>query len=540
MLTPAPPKSWFLNEKLYTKLLVSKEDQEPFSHCLVKILGTSSLYNVVGSSDSIKDKIHLAHALMHMLVLSSHSSIRRISLSLIQSLVVSSIKNEELAIRIIRIGRLGLGSILIQENARRLSGYVTSATISSSIVNTAIAPTVSNVANLSSESSLSAWGDDKIREAKDFSSRLYLALFSIIPSNSDSALSSYLTQSLMDLSILCSHPLIVSTAGSDIWIRLCIKAGYDPLELVEEKGEEIVKRWMDLVNAKELSSDFDHTLGGLWSSSSSSVSTVVSDINSITYFRDATLSAITLFTRVSPSILVDIVSPKVMNILADEKVQELRVIDVDIWKGQGGVLVDVKTITSGGSSSKAKAAASSVRISSLLANSGKPAANSKAALAAKAEKEAERVQLEKESEIRKKVSIIRDQIHASLDTLQAVIQGVVQASSMSVDPEEAAFAFQNWVYRWISTLQLVIARELKVVHKGSDVSKGAVLAGRKAVDVFRSISRAAAMVEDGRLMKMIQMGWDIATLRVIGIEEGGEEGIPEDMCKKVLEGIIDW
>jgi hypothetical protein len=395
---------------------------------------------------------------------------------------------------------------------------------------------VAPAATAASAESATAWGDDQLRAAKEFSTRLFNGLQALIPTVEPSDEPSdrpLLEAALMDLVILTTHPMVATTVGTDIWIRLCLRADIDPRDLVEQFGTECVTSWLASVSAAEDKPSEDPTLGGLAKSIPEG-------------FKKATLSALTLFTSVSPEPVMAVLLPKVFEALDTKMVEGITAQDVEIWKGEEGVLVidplGRKKVTEEDDRPKTaeekwerelrkelqakKGAAAAPAKSAASKPAGKPA-NAKAAAQAKAEKEAEKAQLEKESAIRKRVSDIQAKVVAGLDALESVITGVVT----SLD-EEAKEVFELWTDKVVQAVLNVISRELVVYRKGKEVPKGAVLVGKKAIEVFRSI----AGTTDYRIQQVIQSGWDIVTLRLMGVEEGGE-GIPEELCKKALAGM---
>ncbi|KAJ3405592.1 translational activator of GCN4, partial [Chytridiales sp. JEL 0842] len=518
--TPAA-KSWFLNEKYYAKLLTSAEEQLPFLDSLITVLKDINLYNLVGSSDSVQEKMPLASSLSFFMVLSTFPTVRRHAAACVKSLIES---NDEVLARVCRMGRLGLGAIL-QDPTK----FVAPPSINPSMVIVS--------ASDSTTESTTAWADDKTRASKEFSSRLFTGLHSLIPlmEPSDAPPSRPLLESaLMDLVILTTHPMVSSTVGSDVWIRLCLRADVDPTNLVERFGPQVVTLWMDSVSASAAKPVEDATLGGLGKGVPES-------------FRRATLSALTLFTSVAPEAVMACLLPKVFDALDDKLVEGISAQDVEIWKGEEGVLVidplnrkknnddddrprtaEEKWERELRKEIQAKKGASAIQPKPAASKpAGKPA-NAKAAAQAKAEKEAERVQLEKESEIRKHVSEIQAKVLAGLEALESVISGVVN----SLD-DEAKEVFELWSNKVVRAVLRVVSRELTVCRKGKEVPKGAVLVGRKVIDVFRSVAKTT----DYRTQMIISSGWDVATLRLMGIEEGGE-GIPEELCKKTLSGLV--
>ncbi|KAJ3197163.1 translational activator of GCN4 [Irineochytrium annulatum] len=365
-------RSWFLNEKYYSKLLISPEEQKVMAKCLLKVLSRDRLYNMIGPVDSLKERLPLANAATFLLV------------------------------------------------------------------------------------------------EFEAASRILLAIQSLLPANTENVSSSALHNALLDLAVLASHPVVTAAMGSDSWVRLCFRSGCDPNEVVCTLGPSRVLAWL----------------------------------------KDAEVNEVESWKGV------------VLEGLGGAVVKDIRPVDVEIWAGEEGVLVVDVT----GKRKEKANGQDNVRLSQKQAVAEKKGSNAKAIAAAKAEKEAERVQLEKESKIRKQVGNLRENMLSILSTLDAVIRGV----SLSLD-DDARDALSTWTSRLISALCNVMTRELVVFKNGRDVAKGAVLAGKRTMEVYKSL----ASVSDSRMTKYIGQGWDTAMYRLMGLLEG-PEGLDPEACKKDL------
>ncbi|KAI8841708.1 armadillo-type protein [Chytridium lagenaria] len=187
--------------------------------------------------------------------------------------------------------------------------------------------------------------------------------------------------------------------------------------------------------------------------------------------------------------------------------------EVEIWRGQEGVLViDVV-------GKKGRVVKDEVRISVKQAAAEKKNGAGKANAAAKAEKEMERVQLEKESEIRRRVNEIRDGVLGWIDVLEAVVEGVSRA--IGDEPREA---MEMWIGRVVEGVLKVVARELV------EGTREGVIVGKRAISLFRKL---AGSVLDLRVVRFVELGWDTAMFRLMGVVEG-EEGLPKEAFKKDL------
>ncbi|KAJ3059769.1 hypothetical protein HDU99_006219, partial [Rhizoclosmatium hyalinum] len=448
---------------------------------------------------------------------------RRATLEHLQTLVNNPTTTPETLLYITTLGRNGLGAILEKQ------GQVPTRP------NPAILTTLPATAAAAAETS-SAWGDDAQKLVYEFSTRVFNSIQSLVPSSNVSHYTpDVMSTILMNLLVLCTHPVVDATVGSDAWIRVCWRAGVDPLQVVERLGATKIAGWM------ASTADVDPTLGGFQ---------LRADEGG---FQKATLNAVTLLVGISANVVMSACMPGVIASLDNSVVSGVGLVDVEVWKGVEGVAVcdvygklkvvkveeeeDLRGKTEEEKweiqlkkelqAKKGATAAPAAAAKGKAPEKGKPV-NAKAAAAAKAEKEAERVQLEKESATRKRVQAIYERVSTALDILQAVLEGVASALD-----EEAREAFEMWMARCMESVLKVVERESVVIRRGKKGKRGPVLVGKKAIDVFRLISKAT----EDRIWRIVEMGWDIATLRLMGVEISAT-GIPEDLCKKDLSVVL--
>ncbi|KAJ3234763.1 translational activator of GCN4 [Chytriomyces hyalinus] len=531
-------KTFFLNEKFYAKLLTSKDDQLAFFHCLSLILTTECLYAQLPST-SRQEKSLFASAWAHLMMTPSvNHEVRRSAIDYIQNLVcTSSPEQEEILRRVANIGRMGIGAIVEKSVVldRPNPSSLTSNAESSGAISIAAA------------AEASAWGDDVAKQESELSARLFATIQSLIPSSLHAPASllkgEKLQLVLMELLVLCAHPVVTSSVGKDAWIRVCWRCGVDPLNVVASLGGAVVERWMasSLQSATVTPTDAieeDYTLGGF-------------SVNVSAGFQEATLNAITLLVGVFPEVVLNKAMPSILESLDNAVVKNVTLVDIAIWKGEEGVAVcdsqgklkvapvveedDERPKTAEEKwerelkkelqAKKGASAASTAKAPPKSA--GKPV-SAKAAAAAKAEKEAEKLQLEKESANRKRVEAIRLRVLGALQVLESILNGVV----VSLD-EDARETFEMWMSRSIEAVLRVVERESVIVRRGKRGKKGPLLVGKKAIDVFRLISKATG----DRIWRVVEMGWDVATLRLMGVEIS-PVGISEDLCKKDLSVVL--
>ncbi|KAI8828909.1 armadillo-type protein [Chytriomyces cf. hyalinus JEL632] len=506
--------TFFLNEKFYGKLLTSKDDQLAFFHCLSLILTTESLYSMLPSA-SRQEKSLFASAWAHLMMTPSvNHEVRRAAIDYIQTLVcTTSPDQEEILHRVANIGRMGIGAIV--EKCVVLDRPNPSSLTSNS--------EASNSISIAAAAEASAWGDDVAKQQSELSARLFAAIQSLIPSTlhaSPSLLKSAKLQLvLMELLVLCAHPVVTSSVGKDAWIRVCWRCGVDPLNVVASLGGAVAERWMAscLQSASATpvdASEEDYTLGGF-------------SVNVSAGFQEATLNAITLLVGVFPEVVLNKAMPSILESLDNAVVKNVTLVDIAVWKGEEGVAVcdsqgklkvaavaeedDERPKTAEEKWERelkkelqAKKGASATSTAKAPAKAAGKPVSAKAAAAANAEKGAEKLRLEKERANRERVEAIRLGVLGALQVLESILNGVV----VCLD-EDAREAFEMWMSRSIEAVLRVVERESVVVRRGKRGKKGPLLAG--AIDVFRLISKATG----DRIWRVVETGWDVATLRLM-------------------------
>ncbi|KAI9338101.1 armadillo-type protein [Zopfochytrium polystomum] len=549
--SPTAKNYWFLNEKYYHKLSHSEADHQAFAKCVLAILQRDELYALVGTADTPIEKALLSKALAFVSVDCPYYRVRRFALESLRKFAL------QVPTKAIQAGRWAVGTVLNDSERVLVPPVVNPAVLdlsSKSLSASSLgSPDASSIAG-----ERSSWGDDAKKVFREISMRLFSVLQAVVPP-SDRSLSDddsnenaeedpatvALSRSVINLAAIASHPVFArGTAGADAWIQLCIRAGLDAPTVVEAYGDEVIASWLDIVahdpSSGVLDSHADMTLGGLTPPSSGDPD---ADPQS---WRTATLAALSLFTAVSPSTTLSSVLPVVLTGLDSKWVADVSVEDIEIFHGEEGVLVgSVLSKSKGAVDDRPRTAEEKwdqelrKELEAKKGKSGSSAASGKgsagaakggkAAAVSKAEKEAERALLEAESATRRRVRAIRAKVKSALDALEAVVNGV--ANSLG---DEARNALEEWMAPVVACLvNNVISRELVVVRNGSDVPKGAVLVGEQSILLFRALAHAS----DERLSRVVDMGWDIALLRLIGVEQGGD-GLPLELCKKDLSVFL--
>lgn len=173
-----------LNQKIYSKLCTSLEDESSLAQLVFKALK-------LGFFDFTRMNVH---ALIKYLVINSkNSETRKLMLSLIDQLMKSNMNLTTKMILHICEGVL-----------------VTS-----------------------------VQGQDKTRSSSTLAYKVMSLLELAIPSNDQTNF-----QSLMDCCVLASHPILVNKFGNDCWIRLCARANIKPGDILETYLETTLKSWI--------------------------------------------------------------------------------------------------------------------------------------------------------------------------------------------------------------------------------------------------------------------------------------------------------
>ncbi|KAJ3031271.1 translational activator of GCN4 [Rhizophlyctis rosea] len=501
ILTPAPPKSFLLNEKLYAKLLPTTEDQTPFLNTLLTIIRNEPWYTLCGASQAAKDKQPLASALVWTLVHGTQP-VRRAAYKEVNTLASSSDAN---LLTVVKLVRIGLGALLV-EHAKEVAA---------------------------SKHEVTAWGDRPPRSSKEFGVKVFQALQSAIPyvpeyeeeeeggptgSGRDEKA---IQECLLDVAVLACHPVIIDAMGEDVWIRLCFRAGTGPQVVV---SSSLGQKW---VRDRISNTGEDISYGG--------ISSTVLDS-----FRHATLSAITLFTEVATEVVLPIILPWSLDTLDSAEAKALTATDVATWATPEGELYYDPTVKKGGGRVDDRPRTADEKwereLKKELEKKGKGgkggAAGGKAGeKLTKAEIEARQAQVVKEGEVRKRVAAVREGLFAALDAFDAVVSGIHKSVG-----EDARETFGEWMGKVVNVLlHGVIGREV-VVYKGGKKRDGlvgsgggAVLLGRRAVESFVSVGGLAGERIEG-VVRDVAMG----VLRAQGVVEGGE-GVDESYCSMSVQ-----
>lgn len=486
-----PPKSFLLNEKLYSKLASSPDEQMPFVRTIFALIRDDGWYESSLAANALP---LLASALVFVLVQSSQL-VRRAALKCLDDLVSSG---SNCVVRVVGLLRTGLASIL-HEHAKETAA----------------------------KREILAWNDPQPRSSRDFGHRVYTALqtgFPVGENNSSSERSDQvraLEGALLDVAVIACHPIICATMGDDVWVRLCFRVGTGP-HIVDTYGAKWIESRVSADNA-----DLSH--GGL------------SDSIPID-FRNATLAAITLFTEVATQTVLPTVIPWCLGALQNAEVNSSTHTDVAVWATPEGTLhfdPTVKKVT-GKVDDRPKTAEEKwerelrkeldAKRGAKATTAGKGSKGGEKLT--KAEMELKIAQTEKEAQIRKRVQALRSGVINSLDVLDAILNGIRRSVG-----DESRESFGLWIGKVIDVvLHGLIARELFIYRNGQKGEVGAVLAGKKGLQTFVNLAEAAGeKIEDLVEPPVLSA----AILRAGGVLEGSD-GLDEKYCKQPVSSECEF
>ncbi|KAJ3090385.1 translational activator of GCN4 [Quaeritorhiza haematococci] len=399
LLTLPLSKSFLLDPKMYTKLLVTPEDQLPFMHTLVYILQHQEVYNILNSTTSLQPlpsgtEMRFSSALCFALAQSQHWIVRRLAYEHV-SFLASHVKDDALLTRVVRTVRFGVGAALVASADEAVSSNASGATDAGS----------SEAAKDGDAGSGGlAWAKENIqvRNTRALGHRMFLAVQAAIP-KSDSLAEVFAEEdgadpyhlhhqhassengpsraarekAVMDMIVLGCHPTLTAVMGQDMWVRLCFRAGFEPSRVVERDAPGLLSQWSAPppveatpapsavaptpsttekerpASAGKKGANSTTASKATASTSSTSAATTVEENPFATvdatsggllsesipkHFRDATLAAVALLTSVAPAAVVSNLMPWVLNYLQDDIVRDITATDIEVWKTPEGVL----------------------------------------------------------------------------------------------------------------------------------------------------------------------------------------------------------
>jgi hypothetical protein len=207
LFNPHTAKSLLLNEKLYSKLLTSTEEFEPFLGLLFQLLYDNALFERIVASDQCS--VLFADALVYSMILLPFETSRREVLCKIQAFVNDTAEKPDTLIKVTSIVKSGIERVFLLESNR--------------------------------EREITAWKPEAVLNSDEFGYRAYRSLGSLIPKKKAPCSEDI----LMELVLVSNNEIITSLVGNDSWVSLCNRAGVNPRDLIENRSTLLFQSWFD-------------------------------------------------------------------------------------------------------------------------------------------------------------------------------------------------------------------------------------------------------------------------------------------------------
>ncbi|KAK5667273.1 translational activator of GCN4 [Batrachochytrium dendrobatidis] len=506
-------KAFLFNERFYSKLLISSDEQLSFLEIITAILCDHSLYDAVVKDQN--DMRVFANAMVWVMV-NSAAPIRHQAISRLTVAVANDAKVLERAAILVR---LGLGHALTGGS------------------NNTATPISSTKSISSLEPVLNIWNDKPNCSSAELAQRALIALYSVLPTTPAESAKSVLESALLDLAVIASLPMMVHIHGADLWVRLCFRCGLDPRSVLESRASTHLTKWLE-------STHEDSTIGGIATTFPTAI-------------RTATMTCMRLMTEVAADIVLPIALPYSLNILSDESLDSVTSTDVLIHATPSNQLFDDpiakrqasaknKANTGGHGSAEdkwereLKKEIEAKRVQSTYVS---PLSNPKLS---KADRELCIQQFALEAGIRAHVDAVLINVTSALDVLEAALEGI----EMSIG-DEAREAFGRWTFKVLQTLMMIIHREMvnASATKKQPVNARGVLAGSRAIALyFKLVQVAFGDVDINDQSKLDGLGDKVdkisgtqlaaCILRCIGVDNMADYNIPKQLLSRSLTESI--
>jgi len=363
-----------------------------------------------------------------------------------------------------------------------------------------------------------AWPEDATYNSSDFEVKLYSTLKSLVPNASliegvdKDVINDYLEDILLKLVIILSHSSIVKKLGVDCWLQLCYNIEIDPVNLISFKSEDLLNKWLN----KETEGAYYGTLN-------------LDDSS----FLEATLNAISMFTSVSESTVLPIISSNAINELKNYRNTELTQTDIDIWKTPEGELYD-DPLKKEDSRSSNKKDDWEKKLQKEIEEKRRASGRAVHQKLTKDQKILIDKQLAKESEIRQNVQSIYEKVQTAILILNSTISGVAASNKSFLEDEAAENAtLDKWIGVIIDTLlNDVILYELNIFKQGE--KKEFIF--RDAIETLDKVGTCLPRKVQDIIMPPVLL---MAILRSYGVGRNEENGeIPSHWSSIKLETLV--
>ena len=361
---------FLFNEKLYAKLLVKPDEQQMYADLLMLCFSTPLLLERILSEFDVGLNNALSKAMAWVWV-GVDATVRR-NIAQSQSLLI--LKDQSVLKPLISLARTGLGTMIKEVYESQ-----------------------------STDKSLFS-GETPGRSSKDIAQRVVVIIQSLLPNSLQDHL--LVTEALLELYIVCVHPLMVKHHGNDLWIRLVFRSELTPTILT--LAQDRINQWLSTTTQ-------DETLGGLNPCFSPG-------------FRQATLTGLGLASAIVPGSIIKPFLFKALELIQSTPYEEVSPSDIAIWKTPADQLyLDPLNVKSTPTSSKTR-----------LTEEEKWELELKQKLAAqkktpqtKQEKEMVNERFKFEQNTRQRVSLLKQNMDLGLDLLDALISAILSDAMKS-------------------------------------------------------------------------------------------------------------
>ncbi|KAJ1551061.1 translational activator of GCN4, partial [Nowakowskiella sp. JEL0078] len=349
------------------------------------------------------------------------------------------------------------------------------------------------------------WDEKPIKSSNSTGFRIFRVLRALVNEGlfdeQDESIVQWRRFVLWNLLPISCHEVVSTVMGNDTWVWLCIRSGEDPKLVLENGGVEwLWNKWNE--------SDKCVADGGILGVSGG--------------FRKASLAAIELITDVASDVAVPIFAKWAIDAIwkrIDEKISKE---EFDIWRGKE----IAKKVDKADSKLLKKSVAPKKDVKGVL-KTGKSAA-------------IQPPQVNEDDLVKKKIQDIYENVHSSLDLLEAMIKGVIDSFA-----DDEKITFSTWVPKIVDALVSLMRVEIVVVDdKDSNVildesededsicealkEKKIILAGKRTIELWELLGRATL----GNWLDQWLSPKEIVSatlLRTIGVVDAGNLGIEKKL-----------
>lgn len=418
ILNPGFSLSLVFSERFFTKLN-TEDGHMSFARLLLKLITFDSLF------DTSKQKLDFLADLGMFVLLNGKTVALQYFLNKMAELTASDSK---FITKLTSIIRIGWGRTLAAQNSE----------------------------------SESIWNCDPPRSSKELGQKLTRSMYSILPIDIEDKM--IIERALVDLFIICCHPTIAQTVGTDFWVRLAFRSGISP-DFISQY-QHVFSTWLSLDSA-------DYTFGGL-------------NVEFPDGFRKATLAALKLCSQIVPSLIIPRSVEWSLGIIRNEEYTDVSPMEVAVWKTPVGQLYNNPLEKKEIIHKKGLTKDQKWELELKLELEAKKAKTNSAKLS-KADQELYEAQMLREQTIRARIDALHFQLISALDVLDNVFDAVIADSTG--DCKHVAWPLVSDLTDAI--LDNLISRECFVFKNGNSVEPCGVLAGPRAFALYENYAKIA-------------------------------------------------